>query len=449
MTIENHDCALDAAKGEPDIPDVAFSLTAEFGIGTATVATTPTHPTVSAISATTAVSAMAAAPEPPAASASTPAPEFAAPAAANDHAAEDRAAEMRGSAEELVTAITDLLLPTAPPDWQQLRVGFSVTVAAVSGDAVFLVDGKPLPAEIPMAAVELVQALRMVTVRPDGSAWWHVTVVRDRTGTPRCEFGYGDVAFPVERLLPTAAYRADLEHFSRERLPVWLAGRLRVEDDAQQLPRVLARARLDRAPATPVPFLTAPTVWARWATVAAAAVAIGTEWGPRILGSTAAFEGTDGSGSTLHLLPRGRAVLSGGLWNAPELAAAYNDGAPVPEYYAGVPDWLDGAALNHRAFTAQLSFCYWWDGTGWSSGQSPAPTTIGAAIPGLWTPATVVDIVCGVLGASASRPAVADLVAAAESGSVTREQASAAFTTDEDTDVPGAWSQLAVAGLTR
>ncbi|CAM4525320.1 hypothetical protein NONI108955_43155 [Nocardia ninae] len=356
---------------------------------------------------------------------------------------------MRRSADQLAAAITDLLLPVAPPRWEQLRLGFSVSVAAVSGDAVFLVDDAPVAVEIPADARELVQALRAVTVLPGERAWWQVTLVRDRTGSTSYEFGYGDVAFPVDRLLPTAAYRADLEHFPRERLPVWLAGRLRVEARAQQLPQMLTQARLDRAPATSVRFLSAQTVWARWATVAAAAVAIGTEWGPRIFGATAVFEGTDGSGSTLHLLPRGRAVLSGGLWNAPELDAAYNDGAPIPEYYAGVPDWLDGSVLNHRAFTAQLSFCYWWDGADWSSGQSPEPTTIGPAIPGVWTPATVVDIVCAVLGTSASRPAVEDLLTAAESGSVTSDLAEAAFATEDYTDVPAAWSQLALAGLTR
>ncbi|PXX61715.1 hypothetical protein DFR70_108273 [Nocardia tenerifensis] len=323
-----------------------------------------------------------------------------------------------------------------------------MTVAAVTGDAVFLADDEPIAVEMPSEAAELAQALRAVTVLPDEQAWWHLTLVRNRTGAPTYEFGYGDAPFPVDRLLPTAAYRADLEHFPRERLPVWLAGRLRAGDGTEQLPQALTRARLDRAPATPVRFLAAPTVWARWATVAAAAVAIGTEWGPRILGSTAVFEGTDGSGSTLHLLPRDRAVLSGGIWNAPELDAAYNDGAQVPEYYAGLPDWLDGSVLNHRAYTGQLSFCYWWDGEDWSSGQSPDPTAVGAAIPGLWTPETVIDIVCGVLGPSASRPAVAELLMAAETNSATIELATAAFSTDEHTDVTAAWSQLAMAGLT-
>ncbi|WP_159080174.1 hypothetical protein [Nocardia suismassiliense] len=478
MPTESHDQAPAVATDEPSSPDVAFTLITEFG-DDATLPASATAPDLSsapaparpptlapAPSSTTA--ATTAAPAPPtthapasattAASTATTAPTSLTPSpsptattelATAPAPAEDYAAEMRRSADQLAAAITDLFLPAAPPQWEQLRLGFSVTVAAVSGDAVFLVDDAPVVVEIPTEARELVQALRAITVPPGERAWWQVTLVRGRTGTTSYEFGYGDVAFPVDRLLPTAAYRADLEHFPRERLPVWLAARLRVDAGAQPLPQVLNQARLDRGPATSVRFLTAQTVWARWATVAAAAVAIGTEWGPRITGATAVFEGTDGSGSTLHLLPRGRAVLSGGLWNAPELDAAYNDGAQLPEYYAGVPDWLDGSVVNHRAFSGQLSFCYWWDGTNWSSGQSPAPTTIGAAIPCVWTPATVADIVCAVLGASASRPAVEDLLTAAESGSVTSDLAEAAFTTEDYTDVPGAWSQLALAGLTR
>lgn len=365
-------------------------------------------------------------------------------------AADDRA-DSRRSVDKLARDIVALLMPAAPPDWDRLGLAFSVTVSMVTADAVFVLgDGERVPVEVPAAAAELVQVLRTVTAPLEERMWWQVVLHHDREGTTECEFGYGDHPFPSNRLLPAAAYRADLEQFPRDRLPVWLAARLAVDDGRQRLPRLLALARLDSGRAArPVEFLEPATVWARWATVAAAAVAIRTEWGPRIVGSTAVFEASNGGGSTLQLLPAGRAVLSGGIWNAPELDAAYNDGLPVPEYYAGIPDWLDGSVLNHRSLTGQLSFCYWWDRGTWSCGDSPAPTGIGAAIPGLWTPETVTDIVCRVLGGSASRPAVADLVTAAESGTVTRDLALSAFDTDEDTDLAEAWTQLALAGVTR
>ncbi|WP_330179070.1 hypothetical protein OHB26_21515 [Nocardia sp. NBC_01503] len=421
-----------AASDAPDLTtSVAPSLAVSPAPGLAAGADAPSRPTPATRTA--------------------PIAETASAARASAHDADDHRGDHRRSAEKLALDITESLLPAAPPQWRQLRLAFSVTVAAVTADAVFVIsDDETVTVEVPSTAVELVQALRLVTVGPEDRAWWQVVIGRDRSGVTECEFGYGDLPFPPNRLLPAAAYRADLAEFPRERLPVWLAARLAVDDGRQRLPELLTRARIDRrGPATPVTFLEPGTALARWATVAAAAVAIRTEWGPRILGSTAVFEATNGSGSTLQLLPGGRAVLSGGVWNAAELDAAYHAGGPLPEFYAGVPDWLDIPALNPRAATGELSFCYWWDGDGWWSGESPAPTEIGAAVPGLWTPATVVDIVCGVLGDSASRPAVTDLVAATESGWVTPDLVESAFTTDEDTDIPGAWTQLAVAGLTR
>ncbi|MGY2063465.1 hypothetical protein ACW9HQ_51945, partial [Nocardia gipuzkoensis] len=158
---------------------------------------------------------------------------------------------------------------------------------------------------------------------------------------------------------------------------------------------IQSRADRDRGVfATAVGLPDPRLMWARWAVVAAAAVAVRSEGGPRILGATGLFEATNGSGSTLHLLAGQRAVLSGGVWNAAALEAAYNGGAPLPNYYAGAPEWLANPILNQRAATGLLSFCYWWDGTGWYRGESPEPPQIGAAIPGLWTTGTVVDIVC-------------------------------------------------------
>ncbi|MEU7145834.1 hypothetical protein ABZ942_40775 [Nocardia sp. NPDC046473] len=358
---------------------------------------------------------------------------------------------VRRYADELAADITELLVPAGPPRWQRLYLTCSATVAAVTGDAVFVTEtGDSVAVAVPATATELIQLLRTVTVALADRAWWLVELRRDRGGSTVTEFGYGDLPFPPSLLQPAAAYRADLERFPRERLPVWLAAYLAVEDGRTRLSELLTRAHLDsETPAIPVEFLEPRLMWARWAIVAAAAVAAESDWGPRVIGSAAAFESTDGSGSTLHLLPRGRAVLSGGVWDAPELDAAYNDGAPMPEYYGGLPDWVDAPVLNHRAVAGLLSFCYWWDGTGWYRGQSPGPAGIGAAIPGMWTPETVTGIVCAVLGDAASRSAVADLVAAAESGAVSRDTVRAAFGGADRTAAAAGFTQLALAGLTR
>jgi hypothetical protein len=100
--------------------------------------------------------------------------------------------------------------------------------------------------------------------------------------------------------------------------------------------------------------------------------------------------------------------------------------------------------------TGLLSFYYWWDGTGWYRGQSPEATQIGAAIPGLWTPDTTVDIICSVLSEAVSRPAVTELVDAAQNRSITADVVLRAFDAGGtiDTDLAGAMYQFAVAGLT-
>jgi hypothetical protein len=355
----------------------------------------------------------------------------------------DYLADIRVYAHEVAHDIADLLLVDAPPDWARLEMACSVTIAAAVAEVEFsTAAGDSVRVEVTSAVIELVRLLRTVTIPLQDRAWWRIMLWCTISGEFDVEFDYGERPFPVGQLLPAAAYRADLEEFPHERIPVWLGAYLAAA--ARRIPSPGSRAGTARAVDLPDPAL----IWARWATVAAAAVAIGTPWGPRILGSTAAFESTNGSGSTLHLLPRDRVVLSGGLWSDPALDAVYNDDADPPEYLAGAPDWVDMAVLNPRAQGGLLSFCYWWNGAAWYSGESPAPVAIGAAIPGLWTADTVTEVVCRVLGASARRNAVADLVAAAQDDLVTRAVVAAAFDLDEETDLAGAYAQLAMAGLT-
>lgn len=193
-----------------------------------------------------------------------------------------------------------------------------------------------------------------------------------------------------------------------------------------------------------------PVLWARWATIAAAFVAVGSGLGPRIRPALAIFEGAARSGCTLFVLPGGRAVLSGGLWNAPELDDAYNNEGDLPDLYAGAPDWVANQVLNPRAAQGMLSFCYWWEHGAWHHGESPGPELISAAIPGVWTPETVADIVCGVSGdepTEQQRQAADTLVDAAEAGVVTRDTLTALFD-DLGDNIDGAMYQLSLAGLT-
>ncbi|HEY1175916.1 MAG TPA: hypothetical protein VGF17_07135, partial [Phytomonospora sp.] len=182
-----------------------------------------------------------------------------------------------------------------------------------------------------------------------------------------------------------------------------------------------------------------------WALIASAFVAVGSEWGPRMSASVGTFEGSKRGGSNLVRLPGGRMVLSGGVWNAPALTAAYNGDGEFPALYAGAPVWVADPVLNHRAAGGLLSFCYWSpDGERWFRGDSPPAAALSEAVPGVWTRETVVDMVAGLAGADGE--AVARLLAAAEAGEVTRELLVGAY--GEDADIDGAHYELDLAGLT-
>ncbi|WP_429421021.1 hypothetical protein [Nocardia sp. GAS34] len=182
---------------------------------------------------------------------------------------------------------------------------------------------------------------------------------------------------------------------------------------------------------------------ARWAVIAVAFTAVGSQWGPRILAALGMFEGAARCGATVAVRPGGRAVLSGEVWNAPELDGGRNEDIPMLDVYADAPGWVADRVLDPWEGHGLLSFCHWWEG-----GESPAGERLGSAVPGVWTAGTVIDVVCGVLSSDPAeelRSAVATLVAAAEAGVVTRETLAAVFT--DPGDVDDALQQLSLAGL--
>ncbi len=190
-------------------------------------------------------------------------------------------------------------------------------------------------------------------------------------------------------------------------------------------------------------------LWARWAVLAAMFVAVGSRRGPRIAPSVGIFESAGHSGSTLTLLPGDRAVLSGGVWDAPVLDAAYNGNGRMPKLFAGAPDWVADPVLNPRALTGLLSFCYWWDSGRWYRGESDPIPECAAALPAIWTVTTVADIVLRLLGGrpESHRESVELLVSAAQAGAVTRELLVHAIGDDADNDIDGALFQLMLADL--
>ncbi|MFE4461740.1 hypothetical protein ACFROC_30690, partial [Nocardia tengchongensis] len=249
---------------------------------------------------------------------------------------------------------------------------------------------------------------------------------------------------------------ADLDAFPRDSLPVWLAAYVGHDNRQSRTPRQAAtQARADRESGyLPVvsedDFPDFPLLWSRWAAIAAAFVAVGSEWGPRVLPSFGWFEGSRRSGSSLYELPGGRAVLSGGVWNAPELDVAYNGKTPLPRLYAGAPEWVANPVLNTRAGGGLLSFCYWWERGRWYRGESPSAADVAVAVPGIWTAATVADVIYDLLTEHPSeelRSAVMSFVDAAQRRDVTHAQLYEVF--GDAADLDAVHYQLALAGVAR
>ncbi|WP_280257599.1 hypothetical protein [Nocardia wallacei] len=354
----------------------------------------------------------------------------------------------------LVAEIAGGLAEFAPEGWRRLEAWFAMTVVCES--ALLLADDGTRSVRCPVsdAVWDAVRRHRASSADSGDGPWWRLLVRVDADGVEAVRDD-GTVPFPGEQLFAPEAYRADLEIHPRRRLPVWLAAYIGRAAVPSRPPRqAAADARADRSAgvrAVPVPdeLPGLPVLWARWAVLAAAFVAVGSRRGPRIGPSTGVFESAGRSGSTLTLLPGERAVLSGGVWNAPVLDAVYNDGAAAPKLFAGAPNWVTDPVLNPRAATGTLSFCYWWEAGRWYRGESAPMSECAPAVPAVWT----VDAVAGVVGklaaerGDAAEQTAAELVHAAQSGTVTRATLTRVFGYDDDIDIDGALFQFVAAGL--
>ncbi|MBF6232666.1 hypothetical protein IU444_21755 [Nocardia farcinica] len=366
-------------------------------------------------------------------------------------------AELAERAKQLCHRIARGLAAQGPQGWARLDAVFTLTTTTEMVQ-VFFSDEQRRAVRVQPApdVLALVRDHRRLSAELGDGPWWRLLLTLHNDGAIEVDFDYGDEPFPDDQLFPPEVYAADLQTYPRASLPVWLAAYVR-HGGRQSRPAhvAAAQARADRAAQVrPVrsdtDFPALPVMWGRWAVMAAAFVAAGSQWGPRILPALGFFEGARRSGATLYMVPGGRAVLSGGVWNAPELDAAYNGGADLPRVYSGAPEWVANPVLNPRAGNGLLTFCYWWEAGSWYRGESPAATALADAVPGIWTTDTVVDVVCGLLAeqpTEAQRAAVATLVAAAEVGVVTRDTLVEVFGEGGDFDVDSAFYQLTMAGV--
>ncbi|MEV2218650.1 hypothetical protein AB0E01_02075 [Nocardia vinacea] len=352
--------------------------------------------------------------------------------------------------------LADALKALGPTGWQQVDAVFAVTVAGEVGQLAYSVGDQLVPLSPPEPVFALVREMRMLASRSDGGPWWRMLAVMADSGAIDVEYDYGENPFPPGQLFGPDAYRADLEAYPRARVPVWLAAYIGHGDRQRRSPQhAAAQARADRAgqvwaTLAEYEFPPFPQMWARWATIAAAFVAARSDLGPRMQPWTGVFEGAELHGSTLHALPAGRAVLSGGVWNAPTLDAVYNGGEPMPNLYAGGPDWVADPVLDPRAASGLLSFCYWWEAGRWYRGASPSAQECAVAVPGVWTRETVLGVVADLLGSApnpGAREAIAALLASAEVGRVTRRELVNVFGEDGRFDIDSALYQYSLAGL--
>ncbi|MFI7671117.1 hypothetical protein [Nocardia sp. NPDC049526] len=360
------------------------------------------------------------------------------------------------SADTLVSRIASELGELGPLGWQRLNAVFALTVTVESARVEFTGEHRPVRLEVPESVVALVRQYRAEIAASGTEPWWRLLLWANAYGDLEVDYDYGDEPFPADQLFRPEAYRADVAAYPRPRLPVWLAAYMSHRDRQCRRPRrAVAAALVDRAhgvtgrPVDPeLPSF--PQLWARWAVISAAHVAVSSDRGPRVVPSNGWFEsgGNGSSGCTLYAVPGGRAVLSGGVWDAPALNAAYNGGVDLPNLYAGAPDWVTNAVLSPRAAVGLLSFCFWWDGERWYCGESPSVQQCGVAMPEIWQSHTVIETVARLLSGdpgTRTRTAVARLLTAAERGEVTRELLVDAF--GRDGDLEAATRQLSAAEL--
>lgn len=356
-------------------------------------------------------------------------------------------------ATELSREIARAVAALGPEGWQRVDAVFAVTVAAEVALVIFS-DEQQRTAQVfpPEEVLALVRAHRQLSAELADGPWWRYLLSLDSEGRLQVDHDFGDEPFPEDHLFPAAVYQADLEAFPRDRLPVWLAAYLR-NDDRQSRPPAAARAdHLARRGAVvaedALPDL--PLMVARWSVLSAVFVAIGSPLGPRVLPALHWFEGSARSGSSLYTLPGGRAVLSGGVWNAPELDAVYNDGAAMPDLYAGAPEWVANPVLNTRAAHGLLSFCYWWDRGRWYRAESPALDAVAVAVPAMWSTESTAGVVAALVaeagGGDRGRAAL-DLVIAAETGVVHRSTVERVLGGNDRIDIDAGLLQLSMAGI--
>lgn len=368
-----------------------------------------------------------------------------------------RLADALDSAGQLDYLIVKELVALGPENWRRMDALFAMTGTAEIVQVCYTdTRGRTTRTRPPDAVLERVREQRNLSDQYGSGPWWRLMISMTSAGALEVIHDYGDDPFPDRSLSPARGYGVDPDTYPRAGLPIWLTAFVGFSN-RQSRPADLAavQARQDRAaqirPAVVLhDFPPYPDVAARWAVLAAASVAVGAKWGPRIRPGLGSFETPAYCGSTLHMLPGVRAVLSGGVWEEPKLGIANHTAASPSALYAGAPDWVAEPVLNSRAARGLLTFCYWWENGRWYRAASPPAARLHAALPAFWSQESVAQAVSLLVAQRGPEPqpaAVDKLIAAAELGLVTREMLVAVCADGSVYDIDGALHQIDLAGL--
>jgi hypothetical protein len=354
-------------------------------------------------------------------------------------------------ASQLLDPIVHQLAQLGPQGWERFSAVFAFTVSAEVAQLRFWSDDRTGLVPVPEPIAQLVREQRKVAAAMPAGPWWRLLLTVTNHGEMTADYDYGDEPFPDDQLLAPEHYRNDIETYPRAQVPVWLAGYVAGPAAQGRAPRQAATAAAADTNAGRTATLTQdipplPDLWSRWAVLSATYVGTKSEWGPRIFPGYAWYENDRRSGSTLYLLPGGRAILSGGKWNSPLLEAAYNGDQPLPDLYTGAPAWVTDSVLNTRNRNGLLSFCFWWADDRWCRGTNDTADELDEPLPAVSNSDQVIQTMIGETGSN-TEDHCRRLLTAASDRTATHNEVAAIFANHADADVDAAVNQLSQAGL--